>query len=612
MALFDMNHLDALEQGYRQHVAQQQAATAQAAPQPHQRNLIQALLPAAGATALGLAAAPFTGGLSLLPTLGVIGGASALGGALGEFGAQQSNNEKTDFGNILKEGAISGALGAGGEAFNALRGAKAVSGIAEAAQGAQPAKIGLVEALGKGLKTGASGYGVGAKVAGEQQLTAAGSDAIENTLKALKVPATAPETQARILESRLSNIEGNLSKAYAKANAPITTQEINNLGSNIIGQVAEAPGVGTAGQKFALQEATKLAKAGTSVDKVWQYIKDLERTSINFGKGTSVGLADKDAAARIIRQNVRDFLDSKVPGVADMNGLYHQAKTAQNFILNAARDKGGGLVQRLASSTPAKMAEAKAGAAIETLGKATSRAGKLAAPMAIQTLPRTLGGDYQLNQKSTNDPTMQMMAQTATDQSINPSIVSNMDTQYQTSGNLSSNPFDPANVQASVAQIVANGGTLNDVSKFLSIASALQSLQPPQQKPLNATQQQQANNAVSALGDLGTLANAIQTDPNVVLKDALPGGSLARGLTGTTDYDTAKQNIVDVIARLRSGAAITQDEANRYMSMLPAPGDSQQSAINKLQRLQSLLSAFANPQPASSASDLISALGGAQ
>jgi hypothetical protein len=190
-----------------------------------------------------------------------------------------------------------------------------------------------------------------------------------------------------------------------------------------------------------------------------------------------------------------------------------------------------------------------------------------------------------------------------------------MDELSQTNGDLSStsdpnSPFSPQNVESSVKQIISNGGTLKDATDFLSLADAIQKMQAPASSAkLNSTQLQQANNANSGLSDLQSLAQQIQSDPSVLLKDAVPGGSIVRRLTGTNSYDAAKQNVVDVIARLRSGAAITPDEAQRYMGLLPGIGDTPQSATDKLQRLQSLLSSFANPEAAQpDSSDLTSAL----
>jgi len=166
-----------------------------------------------------------------------------------------------------------------------------------------------------------------------------------------------------------------------------------------------------------------------------------------------------------------------------------------------------------------------------------------------------------------------------------------------------SSPFAVENLQSNVQKILAGGGSMKDVQGYVSLVEAMQALDPSaagKQKPLNATQLQQSNNAQSGLADLQNLAMEIEKDPGVLKKAAVPGGGLARSLTGTIGFDASKQNVVDVIARLRSGAAITPSEAQRYMGLLPGFADSRETAMAKLQRLNSLLQSFADPQAAQS------------
>lgn len=103
---------------------QRPSQTAQVAPKK-KRSLGTTLLPAAGAIGAGLIAAPLTGGLSLAGTIAALAAAGAIGGGLGEFGAQRFSNEKTDIGKIGKEAAISGLFAGGGAALGGLRGARA-------------------------------------------------------------------------------------------------------------------------------------------------------------------------------------------------------------------------------------------------------------------------------------------------------------------------------------------------------------------------------------------------------------------------------------------------------------------------------------------------------
>lgn len=103
-----------------------QPATQQAAPAelPFSRigkfviNTIKNHPVQAGAMAASTAAAPFTGGMSLLPQLAAIGGASALGAGAGQL----ASGKTPDLGTMAKEGAL-GAVGQGiGRGVSAVAG----------------------------------------------------------------------------------------------------------------------------------------------------------------------------------------------------------------------------------------------------------------------------------------------------------------------------------------------------------------------------------------------------------------------------------------------------------------------------------------------------------
>lgn len=115
----------------------------QPAPQKPKRSLGMTLLPAGAAIGAGLIAAPFTGGLSLAGTIAALGAAGAIGGGLGEYGAQRFSNEKEDWGKIGKEAAISGLFGAGGAALSGAKGLKAAhaAGLAGGAFGKGAASV---------------------------------------------------------------------------------------------------------------------------------------------------------------------------------------------------------------------------------------------------------------------------------------------------------------------------------------------------------------------------------------------------------------------------------------------------------------------------------------
>lgn len=95
-----------------------------------------------------------------------------------------------------------------------------------------------------------------------------------------------------------------------------------------------------------------------------------------------------------------------------------------------------------------------------------------------------------------------------------------------------------------------------------------------------------AENAQSGLRALGTLENEISSDPSVVSRAVVP--LLA------PKYKAARDEIVDVMARLRTGAALTQSEEEFYKSQLPTYKDNAESASYKLQKIREFLQGVIN------------------
>lgn len=160
----------------------------------------------------------------------------------------------------------------------------------------------------------------------------------------------------------------------------------------------------------------------------------------------------------------------------------------------------------------------------------------------------------------------------------------------------SANPYSQENLMADIQRDPENA------ADYLKYYTMLEDVFNPQtqQKPLSGEAQKRALTAQSGLRSLDALNQTLQTDPGAFQRQALPNplGITAR-LTGTTGVRAATDNIVDVIARLRSGAAITDEEAKRFARLLPQPGDSQEAALTKLQNVQMELESFAYPQATS-------------
>jgi hypothetical protein len=118
------------------------------------------------------------------------------------------------------------------------------------------------------------------------------------------------------------------------------------------------------------------------------------------------------------------------------------------------------------------------------------------------------------------------------------------------------------------------------------------------EKPMSAEAAKSVSNAQIGLQALGDFEGAVAADPSVLTKRVIPGRGILGGALGaalgTRGADAASQQIIDVIARLRTGAAITNDEAKRFEQFIPQAGDSPQVAQQKLGYLRNQFSMVAN------------------
>lgn len=350
------------------------------------------------------------------------------------------------------------------------------------------------------------------------------------------------------------------------------------------------------GAKFA--EATD-AKAVNDLVKTFNKTATRAQTKLFDPKGGT--LTAQEQAALALKRAGDDVL-SEIPEIAPLKKQMAQifevnpqvARTSERGVSSqllggvklkaplqaamGAQSKAGGVLGRLSGSpvvqaTPNPMLE-KAGGVLGGLTRqgASASAGRSAVPTE-EVLPEVPELPYQ-----ETDPGFQLL-QASQEQEA-------QDT----------NPFSPANVEANVQQILAQGGDFKDVAEYMGIVESMQKLTGSTAKPLNATQRKEANNATSALKDIQSMREALSQDASASLKSSLPGGSLTQRLTGTSNYATGRQNVVDAIARLRSGAAITEDEAERFMRLLPGSFDNAEAANQKLTRLEELLYSFTYPE----------------
>jgi hypothetical protein len=132
-------------------------------------------------------------------------------------------------------------------------------------------------------------------------------------------------------------------------------------------------------------------------------------------------------------------------------------------------------------------------------------------------------------------------------------------------------------------------------------------------KPLSSEAAKTQSNALAGLEAIDDFQNIISSNPSAFQRTLVPGrtavgGYLGRAL-GTTGIDASTQQIIDVIARLRTGAAISKEEERRFTQFIPRPGDPENVRAQKLGYLRRQFERVASEVgPSSGGSDLESAL----
>ena len=125
-------------------------------------------------------------------------------------------------------------------------------------------------------------------------------------------------------------------------------------------------------------------------------------------------------------------------------------------------------------------------------------------------------------------------------------------------------------------------------SEILSTAKALFDSKNTQEDPLSPSEIEFRNNADSAQASLQTLRETLGDDGSgrVPWESVLPWEG---GTERAQVYRNAAVNIIDLIARSRTGAAINLSEQQMYDKFIPGVMDTEASRKNKLETLERLL-----------------------
>lgn len=176
--------------------------------------------------------------------------------------------------------------------------------------------------------------------------------------------------------------------------------------------------------------------------------------------------------------------------------------------------------------------------------------------------------------------------------------------------------FSPANLQANVQQILAQGGDFDDVKKYLSIVEVMQELGGGGQGNLSADERKaqakatQLTESVGALVDMFNAAGGGQGTSG--LATSLIGRTPGLRSTGMADeaaiFEDTRKALIAPLARAISGevGVLTDRDIKRAEGLLPRLTDTKEVADQKIQNLMYQIQVSSGTSPTQS--DLSNAL----
>jgi hypothetical protein len=387
-------------------------------PQKSHRSLLASFLPTAGAIGAGLIAAPFTGGASLAAALATLGTAGALGSAGGEILAQKVSHQKTNWGDIAKQGALGGALSAGGELFSALNaartsgagleGLKGALSSGEAYQGLKGITTpGTLENIATQAKTSVVNPKVGASVGGAQQ-----ESNIVNTLSDLGFKGSA-KTQYTQLEPKMSQLSGKIGDITASTTetTPIKSifNSISTKAENLPSFVGTDPKYQNALNSELTQLTNKFAGQQATASELYAAKQELNQKMGNIftkiGKGADLG--PKEAARLSVWQGVDSSLQELAPNA---KALLTQQSTLYSAApgLKASAQKTLGIpllgVKSATANRAAQYGTDLAARGLQGVSGGAGLMGAISKQALPQIIPRAIGGEYNQAYQTVNQP----------------------------------------------------------------------------------------------------------------------------------------------------------------------------------------------------------------
>lgn len=542
-------------------------------------------------------------GTALLPGVGTVIGAG-LGGLLGGTGGRVAENEVRDsrvgLGDALKEGALSGVAGAG-----PLRLGKAGIGAIKGARAGTGALEGASEQVGKSFLGKVTGK-VGDKAG--QRLTEAGSGLkadpnvggvarLEDNANFMTKYVGSPRQQRVGMEASMKDLSKGVDDILAKTP--------KQLDGSLVGQRLKAatedltderyldldlnnPSVSKIIDRYS-QKFSKAQDAKGINDIVKTLNKTATRAQNKLVDEKAGALTAQEQAALALKRAGDDVL-SDIPEIAPLKKQMAQifevtpqvAKQAEKG-LTAPMTLGG--VKFKTPVQAANSAQSRLGARLQGVDPGSSTGGILGKVLGASALDTPIPDQMQPDEvpPEAADPAMdaniggQAVATTADD-------VLGAGTGDDT------DPYSPANVQATVKSILAQGGTQKDVSEYLANVKSISALSGSGgNKPLNSTASGVVADTKTGLASLGDLANQIGSSS--------ANNPIVGRIRGANPFDTDAQSLQasiattkQIVGKALEGGVLRKEDEAKYAKLLPTMGDTDETAQHKIRQLTALIS----------------------
>ncbi len=561
-------------------------------------------------------------GASLIPGVGTAA-AAGLGG-IGEAGRQLLSGEDLNIGNIGKEAALSAIPGGAGKLLKlAGRGAKVAKGAEEVAQvaGSAGKPTNVLERFAGRQAGKARGIKPGAKTAGMEQLGVQDANELNTFLDSQGIKGKSARDQLAALEELQTTRGKQIGDIVSKSNRPLTAEEMTGLQGRIDAETGKIAGASKTGSTTALlgPQGESLVNVGggkldheyaKSLSRDVAEVKDIEglnnlrkrldADAINYGRGSNSPDPMREQIAKAYRRSLDETVSGAIPELKGVQQLYGKGASASEYLKDAAKNPQGigfrGLpivpgetLQGAQASLGSGVSGASSKLAdlmrkVAPLGKLTgSFAGQEVGRSAVDMLAPGASGAADTATPPTDNSAPSDGSQTGLD-----------GTATDMGGAMGLDPSDPAVLQGLYKQALAapdaktQGQLLDLVSKIIDIQGKISP--SGSKKPLSTAAATQVANSRSGLRAIDQLQGLLDKSPGLAGKNALGGllGNLGQKATGTQDFEAAKNEIIDVISRTRSGAALTPKEIENYKKDLPRLGDSKKVINQKLDRFRLL------------------------